>query len=600
MATTSSLRARLTLVAAGIALFMVGVTAGLGYVITDLTGATRDVERLASRIAVMDRLQLELAGLLAPVNDYLLTEDVSRRDAFDRSVLEISRLLSGLQRDQADPEWHAAARDIHEGVTHLGTLAVEVLFVEHPVGNPEVIRVMNTVHRLAEDVNAKAARFRALVEVELTDRRQRAASRSAAATRVFIVLAIAVSITLAIGYALLTRWVMGPLASLARGVGGLTPEGETRLPVHGHDEIARVSRAFNELADRMTVSQEEAQRRSLQLEALNAAGRAFRQENSRDEVYRTLTAFACSVTDAQYGVAAVLNDHDQVVHMIESGVAPGPDQTPDERQAFISALPAGHRPLRIQAGEHEARLQGLPGAGAVRALMTVPVVAEAGARSQLYLFDPGHGAFSDADEDLVVKITHDAAQALRLVALREEAARLATVDGLTGFMNRRAFEDRLADEFLLAARHGRPFALVFIDVDDLKAINEKGGHSAGDAAIRRFCDAIRSVTRATDVTGRYGGDEMLVLFPETTLKDAMAAANRILRRITSLPLTVAQERITLSASLGVAAYPEHGRDKESLLRAADFALYQAKATGRGSVHTVKPSEGDPSSASKAA
>jgi diguanylate cyclase (GGDEF)-like protein len=459
---------------------------------------------------------------------------------------------------------------------------------------------MNTVNRLSDEVNAKAARFHALLDTELTTRRQHAAAQSAEATRLFIALAIAVPAGLAMVYVLITRWVMGPLGTLAQGVSALSAGGEMRLTVHGNDEIGKVSRAFNELADRWVASQEEAQRRSRQLEALFAAGHAFSQESSREEVYRTLTTFACSVTDAQYGVVAVLNDREQVMQIIEFGVSPVADHSLDERQAFISALPSGHRPLRIDAGEHEARLQGLPCGGVFQTLMTVPVVGEAGARSQLYLCDKQHGTFSGADEDLVVKITHDAAQSLRLIGLREEAERLATVDGLTGFVNRRAFEDRLADEFLLATRHGRPFALVFIDVDHLKAINEKGGHPAGDAAIRRICDAIRSVTRTTDVASRYGGDEMLVLFPETTLKDAMAAANRILRRITSLPLTVAQERIELSASLGVAAYPEHGRDKESLLRAADFALYQAKATGRGRVHAVKPSDADAPNIPKAA
>jgi diguanylate cyclase (GGDEF)-like protein len=289
-----------------------------------------------------------------------------------------------------------------------------------------------------------------------------------------------------------------------------------------------------------------------------------------------------------------------VIQIIESGVSPFGQHTPEEWQAFIAALPSGHRPLRIDAGEQETRWQGLRAGGITPTLMTVPVLVQAGTRSQLYLFDTRRTAFSDAEEDLVVRITEDAAQALRLIGLREEAERIATVDSLTGFLNRWAFEERLADELLRAARHGRSFALVFIDVDHLKAINEKGGHPAGDAAIRRFSDAIRSVIRTTDVASRYGGDEMLVLLPDATLKDAMAAATRILRRVTSLPLSVAHERITLSASLGVAVFPEHGRDKESLLRAVDFALYQAKATGGGRVHAVKPTEGDAAAPAKVA
>lgn len=586
-----SIRARLTMVAAGVALLVTGLTAGLAYVMADLARSTRDMERLASRIALTERLQLELIGLLAPLNDYLLTEDVSRRDAFDRSVAEIASLLAQLQRDDAGEEWRATAREIHEGVTHLGTLAVDVLFIEHPVGDPQALRVMDTVNRLSDDVIAKTARFHALVETELGVRRQRAADQSREVARLFLALGIVVPAALALVYAANVRWARAPVRALAEGATAVRSGRATRLAVHGRDEIGSVSAAINELADRAAASQADAQRRARQLEAVYAAGRAFGHDGSKEDIGRTLAALARSATDAHYAVFAVFNDHEHVIELIESGISPMGQQTPEERQTFIAALPAGHRPLRTRADEPDAGTPSLP-VGPVRTLMSVPVITEGGVRSRLYLLDTPHGEFSDADEDLVVKITRDAALALRFLALREETERLATVDALTGFINRWALEERLADELLRASRHGRPFALVFIDVDHLKAINEKGGHPAGDAAIRRFCDAIRSVIRTTDVAGRYGGDEMLVLLPEATLKDAMAAANRILRRVASLPLTVAHERIALSASLGVAVYPEHGRNAESLLRAADFALYQAKASGGGRVHAVKPSEDD--------
>lgn len=596
----SSLRARLTVIAAGVALLVVGLTAGLASVISDLARTTHDLERLASRIALTERLQLELSRLLSPLNDYLLTEDVSRRDAFDQSVREIAGLLAELQHNQADAEWRAVAREIHNDVTHLGTLAVEVLFVEHPVGDRQVVRVMNTVNRLSEETVIKAARFHALSDAELTVKRQRAVAQSVRVDRLFLALALAVPIALVIGYRGITRWAMMPLGLLVQGVSVLASGRAARLMVRGHDQIAKVSSAVNELADRLVMAQEDAQRRSRHLEALYAAGHAFTQLGSREDVYRTLTAATRLATDAQCAVLAVVNDHEQVIQIIESGVSPFGQHTPEEWQAFIAALPSGHRPLRIDAGEQETRWQGLRPGGVTPTLMTVPVLVQAGTRSQLYLFDTGRTALSDAEEDLVVQITQDAAQALRLIGLREEAERIATVDSLTGFLNRWAFEERLADELLRAARHGRSFALVFIDVDHLKAINEKGGHPAGDAAIRRFSDAIRSVIRTTDVASRYGGDEMLVLLPDAPLKDAMAAATRILRRVASLPLSVKHERIALSASLGVAVFPEHGRDKESLLRAVDFALYQAKATGGGRVHAVKPTEGDTAAPSKVA
>jgi diguanylate cyclase (GGDEF)-like protein len=596
----SSIRVRAVGVVAGVSLLAVGVTVGLLLVISDLTRTARDLEGLASRIALTDRLQLELSRLLTPLNDYLLTEDVSRREAFDRSLLEIAGILSDLQRDPADTDWHAVAREIQDGVTHLGTLAVEVLFVEHPVGDPQVIRVMNTVNRLADEVMAKAGRFHELADEQLTLRNQRAAERSARVNRLVIALAIAVPAALLLAYALLARWVMAPLGSLARGVLALNSGRAERLTVHGPHEIGGVALAFNDLADRLAAAQDDAQQRAKHLEALEAVGRAFGNGRSRETVYQTLVDAARSVTDAQCAVFVLINDQEQIIQLTESGASSVARLTPDEQHTLIAALPSSGRALRIDASEHDARLPDLPGAVAVHALLSVPAFVETGARSHLFVFNKLSGPFSRPDEEVVAKIAQDAVQSLRVISLREETERLATLDNLTGFINRWALEDRLADEFLRAARHGRPFAMIFIDVDGLKAINQKGGHPAGDAAIRRFSDAIRSVIRTTDVAGRYGGDEILVLLPETTLKDAMAAANRILRRVTSLPLTVAHERITLSASLGVAAYPEHGRDKESLLRAADFALYQAKATGRGRVHAVQPSEGDAPSIPKAA
>jgi diguanylate cyclase (GGDEF)-like protein len=592
---TSSIRTRLTATVLTATLLAVGVIVGLLVVISDLARAARDLERLASRIAVTDRLQLELSRLLVPLNDYLLTEDVSRRDAFDRSIVEISRLLAQLQSDQADGEWRSVAQEIHDHVTHLSTLAVEVLFVEHPVGNPQVVRLMNTVNRLSDEVITKAARFHHLAEAEIALRKQRAAAQATEVNRLLVALAIAVPSALGIFYTLLTRWVTVPLTALYQGVLALRAGRTARLTIRGRDEIGEVAAAFNELAEHLAASQEEVQRRTRQLEALYTASRALSKESSRDVLYQTLTDLACSLTDAQYAVLVLFNDQERIIQMIESGVPPFLRWSEDERKAVIAALPHSHQPLRIENGETHPRLQGVAVTPPISTLLAVPVLAEASLRAQLYLLQKRRDVFSSADEDLVVRIANDAAQSLRVIALHEETERLATIDSLTGFVNRWAFEDRLADEFLRAVRHGRPFALIFIDLDNLKAINDKFGHAAGDAAIRRFCDAIRSVIRTTDVVGRYGGDEILALMPETTLSDAMMAAERILRRVTGLPLTVEQERIALSASLGVAAYPEHGRDKESLLRAADFALYQAKAAGRGRVHTVKPRDRDASS-----
>jgi diguanylate cyclase (GGDEF)-like protein len=585
---TSSIRGRLTAIMVSATLLALAGLVGLMYVIGDLARTARDLDRLTSRIEATDRLQLELSRLLVPLNTYLLTEDISRRDAFDESIGEISRLLTELQRDQGEGEWQRVAREVQGRVARLGTLSVDVLFVDHPVGNPAVVHLMDTVNQLAEEAIGQAARFHALAADEISARRQRAAVQSIQVNRIFITVVIAVPVVLAIFYALLTRWVSVPLAALSHGVLALKSGRAARLTVHSRDEVGEVAGAFNELADHLAVSQQEVQRRTRQLEAVYRANRALSKQSSREGLYQTVAELARAETDAQYAALAVL-DKDLITQLIESGVPPFLRWNEGDRRLRIASLPREERLLRISAAECESLFPHVSGP-AISSLLVVPAFAESDRRAWLYLFQKRQNEFSEGDEEVILTIAADAEQSLRVIRLHEEAERLAATDVLTGFVNRSAFESRLTEEFRRAARNGRPFALVFIDLDHLKTINDQFGHAVGDAAIRRFSDAIRDVIRTTDVVGRYGGDEILVLMPETDLPEALLAGQRILARVASSPLAVEREQVALSASIGIAIYPEHGRDKEGLLRAADFALYQAKAEGRGRVHAVRPSE----------
>ncbi len=599
MTMTSSIRGRLTAIVIAATLLAVGVVAVLMYVIGDLSRTVRELDRLTTRVELTDRLQLELSRLLVPLNAYLLTEDLSRRDAFDQSIEEISRLLNDLPRNQADGQWRTVAQEVQGRVTQLSLLAVEVLFVDHPVGNPQVVRLMDRVNQLSDDTISQAARFHELAAQEIEARRQRAAIQSAHVNRLLATVVILAPLALVVFYLLLTRWVTVRLSVLSHGVLALRSGRAERLPVHARDEVGEVAGAINELADHLAVSREEAQRRTRQLEAVYRANQALSKQSSREGLFHTLTALVRSELDIQYAALAVFDERGQLDQLIESGVPPVLRWSEPDRRAMIALLPREDRPLRFANQGTESWMPRVPGPP-VTSLMAVPVLAESRRRAWLHLFQTREDMFSDEDEGLVLTIAADAGQSLKVIALHEEAERLASIDALTGFINRAAFEDRLRQEFSRAARHGRPFALIFIDLDHLKTINDRFGHAVGDAAIRRFSDAIRDVIRTTDVVGRYGGDEILVLMPETDLHEALQAGNRILSRVAGSPLAVEREQVALSASIGIAIYPEHGRDKEALLRAADFALYQAKAAGRARVHAVNPSAPRASDGSQAA
>jgi diguanylate cyclase (GGDEF)-like protein len=152
-------------------------------------------------------------------------------------------------------------------------------------------------------------------------------------------------------------------------------------------------------------------------------------------------------------------------------------------------------------------------------------------------------------------------------------ARLATIDGLTGLLNRRALTERLESEIRLSQRHRLPLALLAIDLDGLKRINDAHGHEAGDAALRRVGDALRAVCRVSDVMGRWGGDEFLVVAPGDSSGDAMRLAERIRGAVAgaaSRPLLV---------SIGIATLAADEPSLQALVRRADDALYEAKHRG---------------------
>jgi diguanylate cyclase (GGDEF)-like protein/PAS domain S-box-containing protein len=162
----------------------------------------------------------------------------------------------------------------------------------------------------------------------------------------------------------------------------------------------------------------------------------------------------------------------------------------------------------------------------------------------------------------------------------EQLAHRATHDELTGLPNRRLLLDRLQQAILHAARYGREVAVVFIDLDDFKLINDSFGHTAGDVALRVVAQRLQGLVRDTDTVGRFGGDEFVIVLTEQTDD---AGVIRVIRRITeelAVPIEVAGITHTLTPSIGHCRYPKDGRDAESMLMRADLAMYQAKRQGR--------------------
>ena len=164
-----------------------------------------------------------------------------------------------------------------------------------------------------------------------------------------------------------------------------------------------------------------------------------------------------------------------------------------------------------------------------------------------------------------------------------KAKMLSETDELTGLLNRRAFAAVAARAFSQAVRYSRPVSALIIDADGLKQVNDKYGHGAGDEMLREVAKCIQHELRTTDILARHGGDEFVVLLPETNTLRTREVAERVRKAVDNARVLIRAETIKTSVSIGIANFPADGRVLEILLVNADTALYRAKAAGRNTV-----------------
>jgi diguanylate cyclase len=168
---------------------------------------------------------------------------------------------------------------------------------------------------------------------------------------------------------------------------------------------------------------------------------------------------------------------------------------------------------------------------------------------------------------------------MRLSLQRDRLEHVSKHDGLSGLLNRMHWESLVAEEFSRGQRQRTSAAIILADIDYFKAVNDSGGHAAGDEVIRQFADLLRANVREIDRAARYGGEEFAILLPDTTLAEAIDAAERLRTILENHPLG----DVRVTASYGVAVLTEEFADFSAWVQCADAALYRAKAAGRNRV-----------------
>ncbi|MGH7192561.1 MAG: GGDEF domain-containing protein, partial [Candidatus Saccharimonadales bacterium] len=190
-----------------------------------------------------------------------------------------------------------------------------------------------------------------------------------------------------------------------------------------------------------------------------------------------------------------------------------------------------------------------------------------------------------ANEALVEITLQSQQQATALQAQNQQLRKEASTDALTGLANRGRFDQFLAEQFALALEQGRPLALVLLDVDRFKSVNDKHGHPTGDRVLQTLAKLIVTAVRASDLAARYGGEEMALVLPGATRATAAAIAESIRRALGAKPILCGKASLPVTASFGVAAleFPSPFKEPAHLIKAADLAVYNAKHSGRNCV-----------------
>jgi diguanylate cyclase (GGDEF)-like protein len=190
-------------------------------------------------------------------------------------------------------------------------------------------------------------------------------------------------------------------------------------------------------------------------------------------------------------------------------------------------------------------------------------------------------AFTNSDAELVASTAEQISLALERYRFLAVVQRQATVDDLTGLYNHRFLVDSLGQQVALAERLAAPLAILMLDIDHFKLLNDTHGHHAGDLALAAFSRTLVNNVRRADLAARYGGEEFVVVMPNTSAEEAFLVAEKIRLAVDATDVRLpGRQSVRLAVSIGVAAYPEHTKTAGELFSLADDALYRAKRTGR--------------------
>lgn len=322
-------------------------------------------------------------------------------------------------------------------------------------------------------------------------------------------------------------------------------------------------------------------RRALQLEAINAIAK----QTTAVLDLKELLAKVCSLIQHAFAVAHVsvlLKEEEEMVLRAHHGsltprIAEG-GRLPSNSGLWGRALSAGktiiENDITVSTDYVGFFLE-------TASRMCIPLVSFGQTLGVLVLDSEQVGAFNLNDVQSLESVADICANAIQNARYVDRVKQLAYLDGLTGIFNRRYFEMRIVEEIDRARRFGNGMAVIMVDIDQFKRLNDEFGHLLGDEVLRQVSSIFHQQLRKIDVVCRYGGEEFAVMLSQTNSQHAFGVAEKLRRLVEGWQFPGVPRSVTISA--GIASFPDHGTGRDELIKAADAGLYAAKLAGRNRV-----------------
>jgi len=401
-----------------------------------------------------------------------------------------------------------------------------------------------------------------------------ATSSSVQTSQLIAAVFIAAFLLLALAFSVLAarelEGQLGRFLEAARRLGG--GDFSSPVPTEGHDQFAALGEEFNNMSSQLATRLDELSQERVRLrEAIRRIGQTFASNLDRPALLELALKTAMDAVEAGCGRVSVRAD-------------PGKPLTEAVREGSLEGMES-----EIHEAERVALETGELGegpAGENHALSAPLGPLERPGRTHGLITVVRRGRpFSDDDRDLLRSLAVEAALALENVDLHLQMSRQAVTDELTGLANHGRFQELLGAEAEQVRRYHHPVALIMLDIDDFKLVNDTYGHQQGDVVLKRVARVLADSSREVDYPARYGGEEMALILPHTDLEGAYAIAERIRTSVEALRIPRKDDEgvLRITASLGVVASTDG--NKETLIADADSALYEAKHQGKN--RTVK-------------